>query len=64
MTDSERVPTRDAILKAIDRCRPEDFDGHTDWAKLDFEKKLLWLSRSARLVLQQAHASTNTPRAR
>lgn len=45
------------ILKAIEHCRKEDFDGHLDWAALSLETKLKWLARSARFVLaNQARA--------
>lgn len=40
-----------SFLKAIDRCRKEDFDGHLDWPALSLERKLWWLARSARFVL-------------
>lgn len=40
---------------AIDRAiwaklRPEDFDGHTEFARMDAEQRLAWLSEIARFV--------------
>jgi hypothetical protein len=40
---------------AIDRTiwanlRPEDFDGHTEFASMDAEQRLTWLSETARFV--------------
>jgi hypothetical protein len=40
---------------AIDRAvwaklRPEDFDGHTEFARMDAEQRLTWLSEIARFV--------------
>jgi hypothetical protein len=30
--------------------RPEDFDGHTEFARMDAEQRLRWLSEIARFV--------------
>lgn len=30
--------------------RPEDFDGHTEFARMDAEQRLTWLSEIARFV--------------
>jgi hypothetical protein len=30
--------------------RPEDFDGHTEFARMDAEQRLTWLSGIARFV--------------
>jgi hypothetical protein len=30
--------------------RPEDFDGHTEFARMDAEQRLAWLSEIARFV--------------
>ncbi len=32
------------------RCRPEDFDGHTDFRKLTYEQRLEWLAQAAQFV--------------
>jgi hypothetical protein len=66
MIDSGKRWTKAEILKAVEPCRPEDFDGHTDFSRLSFEKKLLWISRSARFVLQhqQQGPVRNDPRKR
>lgn len=37
-------PKRQELLK---KCRPEDFDGHTDFQKLSPVEKLHWLSTTA-----------------
>jgi hypothetical protein len=33
-------------------CRPEDFDGHTNFASLTAEQRLEWLDEAARLVIE------------
>jgi hypothetical protein len=32
------------------KLRPEDFDGHTEFARMDAEQRLTWLSEIARFV--------------
>jgi hypothetical protein len=32
------------------KLRPEDFDGHTEFARMDAEQRLAWLSGIARFV--------------
>ena len=32
------------------KLRPEDFDGHTEFARMDAEQRLTWLSGIARFV--------------
>jgi hypothetical protein len=32
------------------QLRPEDFDGHTEFARMDAEQRLRWLSEIARFV--------------
>jgi len=55
MSDKQTA-SKDAILKAIDRCRHEDFDGTVDWHSLSFEQKLRWIVQSARFVLAYGSA--------
>ena len=38
----------DAFCALLEKTSPSDFDGHTDFAKLTPEQKLLWLSESAK----------------
>ena len=54
----ERKRTED-LLDAIDRCKPEDFDGHVDWNTLGLAEKLRWMSRSARFVLAHRRADVS-----
>jgi hypothetical protein len=64
MIDSGKRWTNEKMLKAVEECRPEDFDGHTDFSSLSFEEKLLWISRSARFVLQHQRPVRHGPRKR
>lgn len=40
--------------KQIEACRPEDFDGHTDYNLLSPEQKLDWLSEQAKFLWEMA----------
>jgi hypothetical protein len=37
-------------LAVWSKLRPEDFDGHTEFARMDPEQRLIWLSEVARFV--------------
>lgn len=39
-------------LEAISRCAPEDFDGHTDFAKLTPLQRLEWLEHLSWFVYE------------
>lgn len=41
--------SREEILR---RCRPEDFDGHTNFASLTAEQRLDWLDQAAQFVAE------------
>jgi len=36
----------------IDRCKPEDFDGHTEFYRLTPEQRLDWLAQAVQLVVE------------
>lgn len=50
------VKNRDVQVKewlaAIDRCKPEDFDGHTEFYRLTPEQRLDWLAQAVQFVAE------------
>lgn len=49
MTEPEKRMTDEEVLEVIRNSSPEDYDGHIDWESFSFEKKLEWISTSARI---------------
>ena len=39
-------------LAQIDRCKPEDFDGHTEFYRLTPEQRLDWLAQAVQFVAE------------
>jgi hypothetical protein len=44
-----------AIRERLATLRPEDFDGHTEFAGLTPEQRLVWLSQVAQFVVIARH---------
>jgi hypothetical protein len=42
--------TREEFERALAQCKPEDFDGHTEFYRLTPEQRLEWLCQAARFV--------------
>ena len=42
--------TREEFERVLAQCRPEDFDGHTEFHRLTPEEKLDWLVQAATFV--------------
>ena len=42
--------TREEFERALAQCKPEDFDGHTEFHRLTPEQRLEWLCQAARFV--------------
>jgi hypothetical protein len=38
--------------RALARCKPEDFDGHTEFHRLTSEQRLEWLCQAATFVFE------------
>ncbi|HTD16364.1 MAG TPA: hypothetical protein VK673_14370 [Chthoniobacterales bacterium] len=58
----EELETSNPVSQFID-LRPEDFDGHTEFASLSPEQRLIWLSQTARFIFvartsREANASS------
>jgi hypothetical protein len=51
MSDQSQLPP-EALAELLRKCRPEDFDGHTNFASLTPEQSLAWLDEAARFVAQ------------
>jgi len=51
-SDTERLSPEE-LRAAVDRTRPEDFDGHREWDELSLADKLRWMAAAARFVLSQ-----------
>ena len=41
--------TREGFERALAQCKPEDFDGHTEFHRLTPEQRLEWYARPRRL---------------
>jgi hypothetical protein len=44
--------TPEEFERALARCKPEDFDGHTEFYRLTPEQRLEWLCQAATFVHQ------------
>jgi len=44
--------TREEFERALARCKPEDFDGHTECYRLTAEQRLEWLCQAATFVYE------------
>ena len=42
--------SREEFERALARCKPEDFDGHTEFYRLTPEQRLEWLCQAATFV--------------
>jgi hypothetical protein len=42
--------TREEFERALAQCKPEDFDGHTEFYRLTPEQRLEWLCQVATFV--------------
>ncbi len=47
-----RKSTREEFERALARCTPEDFDGHTEFHRLTPEQRLEWLCQAATFVYE------------
>jgi hypothetical protein len=57
---SNIAPSED-FERALARCAPEDFDGHTEFHRLTPEQRLDWLSQVATFIYEhkgRAHDAT------
>ena len=46
---TEFQPSKE-FARALAKCRPEDFDGHTEFSRLTREQRLEWLCEAATFV--------------
>lgn len=54
--------TREEFERALAQCKPEDFDGHTEFYRLTPEQRLEWLCQAATFVRDfKGKAQTNRP---
>ncbi len=44
--------TREEFERALAQCKPEDFDGHTEFHRLTPEQRLEWLCQAAAFVYE------------
>jgi hypothetical protein len=44
--------TREEFQRALAQCKPEDFDGHTEFYRLTPEQRLEWLCQAATFVYE------------
>jgi len=44
--------TREEFERALAQCKPEDFDGHTEFHRLTPEQRLEWLCQAATFVYE------------
>ena len=56
--NNQPAASREDILR---RCRPEDFDGHTNFTSLTAEQRLDWLDAAARLMAEFKGAAQPPP---
>jgi hypothetical protein len=56
--------TREEFERALARCKPEDFDGHTEFYRLTPEQRLEWLCQAAAFVHEFKGKHTLLPNAR
>ena len=47
-----RKSTREEFERALAQCKPEDFDGHTEFYRLTPEQRLEWLCQAATFVYE------------
>ena len=53
--------TREEFERALAQCKPEDFDGHTEFHRLTSEQRLEWLCEAATFARKKRHrAETRT----
>ena len=45
--------------KLLNRCKPEDFDGHTDFSRLSAVERLRWLSRTTHFIYTLARNNSD-----
>jgi hypothetical protein len=46
----EKIESNGPVLASFEELRPEDFDGHTEFATMSPEQRLNWLSAVAKFV--------------
>lgn len=49
--ETEIKPSKE-FARALAECRPEDFDGHTEFYRLTPEQRLEWLCEAATFVYE------------
>ena len=47
-----RKSTREEFERALAQCKPEHFDGHTEFHRFTPEQRLEWLCEAARFVCE------------
>jgi hypothetical protein len=60
MMNLRKKSTREEFERALARCKPEDFDGHTEFHRLAPEQRLEWLCQAEEFVHEfkgKAHAA-------
>ena len=66
----QKNSTREEFERALAQCKPDDFDGHTEFNRLTPEQRLEWLCQAATFVYEfkgkarcaDAEASGTAPR--
>ena len=51
-TNLRKKSTREEFDRALAQCKPEDFDGHTEFHRLTPEQRLEWLCQAATFVYE------------
>ena len=60
MEQSEKRPSAQ-FEEALAACRPQDFDGHTEFSKLTPEQRLDWLCQAATFVSENRGRARKKP---
>jgi len=56
------VKPSEEFERALARCKPEDFDGHTEFHRLTPEQRLEWLCQAATFVYEfKGKANSDAP---
>lgn len=56
---NSKLQRKEKWIEAIKKSRPSDYDGHTEFSKLDPEQKLQWLSDCARFMSMTNNKKNN-----
>jgi hypothetical protein len=53
--------TREEFERVLAQCKPEDFDGHTEFHRLTPEQRLEWLCHAAAFVYEFKGKARSSP---